>query len=516
MKLTKEIKISIIRTPFVFPLNHISSITAVPDIGTAYINGCLRSAGYNSRIIDAAGEAINDIYQIDNSELLIRGLPADEIILQIPRDVDMIGVQSMHSNRWIYDAHIIKLIIKHFPNVKIFVGGEHASACSEFILKEIPRIDACIIGEGEETVLELVNAFSKNECIENINGLAFINSDEVVCFTKRRERTMDLLNIPRPSWEGVPIEKYLGNLCGVNSKAKRSITMIATRGCPFSCTFCTAPGMWESTWYARTPEDVIDEIKSYIKLYKIEHIDFVDLTIAINPKWMENFCKLLIDEKLGITWAIPIGTRTESLNFKLLNLMKESGLTRVLYSAESGSEATLDRIKKELNIKHFNQVVKESSKLGIIVKVALIFGFPGQTMVEVLSSFWVINKLVFLGVNDIVCLSFVPYPKTELYDQLNVKYDYSSFDRNIRLNNDIPSMKSWSNSFGDKTLRFIIVFLTLYFYLLQGIVRPLRVVIGLYRVFVLRKPHTNIESIVFELFKFPNLKQREKVSIKSI
>jgi anaerobic magnesium-protoporphyrin IX monomethyl ester cyclase len=491
-------KIVIIRTPFVHPIKHLSSITAVPDIGTAYINGTLIANGYDSSIIDATGEGIGRRMKLKGTNLAIGGITAAEIVAKIPNDVDYIGMQSMHSNRWIYDGFILSKIIEKFPNVKIFMGGEHVSACADKILKQIPQVTACVIGEGEETVLELLKKFDENAPIDNVEGIAFSKNNEVV-FTPRRKRKMSLGDIPVPSWKGVPIANYLAHNCGVNSLSRKSIPMLATRGCPYSCTFCTVPSMWESKWVPRPAQDVIDEIKSYIKDFGVNHIDFVDLTIVVNKQWMNKFCDLLIGERLDLTWAIPIGTRTENIDLALLRKMKRSGLSRVLYSAESGDEQTLNRIKKSLDINHFNEIVKQTSNLGIVVKIALIFGFPGQSIKEVFGTYLLVNKLVWLGASDIVCLSFIPYPKTELFDQLGIDYDYTSVDNNIRLNNDIPNMKSWSEYFGDTTLKFFVIFFTLYFYALQGIFRPHRVVAGFYRVFFKKKPLTNFESIIFNL-----------------
>lgn len=489
--------IIIIRTPFVFPTKHLTSITAVPDIGTAYINGTLNANGYNSSIIDAVGEGIGKKYQIDGTRLSIGGITAEEIIKRIPKDTDYIGMQSMHSNRWIYDSTIIKSILENFPHVKLFLGGEHVSACAEEILKQFPKISACVIGEGEETVLELLKAFDENKPINDIAGISYVNKKNEIIHNSRRKRKVSVDEIPPPNWRGVPIKKYMDNNCGINSLSRSSLPIMATRGCPYSCTFCTVPNMWDSKWFARHPLSVVEEIKNYVKEFGVEHFDFVDLTIVIDAKWMGEFCDALIKENLGITWAIPIGTRTEKLNKELLTKMKQSGLSRVLYSAESGSKETLKRIKKRLKLPHFEKVVYETSKLGICVKIALIFGFPGQSLKEVLDTFKLINKLAFLGANDIVCLSFVPYPKTELQRQLNLQYDFMSTDNNIRLNNDIPTMKSWSEHFGDKTLRAIVVLFTMYFYALQVIIRPKRLILGFYRVFIQKLPLTNLESLIY-------------------
>lgn len=504
-------KAVIIRTPFIHPLKHLSSISAVPDIGTAYINGTLRTLGYDSKIIDATGEGIGRRIHLLGTDLAIGGIPADEIIAKIEDDIDIFGLQSMHSNRWIYDSYILKKLYARFPNATVFLGGEHASACFDKILKQFPQITAVVIGEGEETVIELVEAIENKRPFDHIAGLAFIKNAQLVV-TPRRKRRADLADLPRPNWTGVPIQKYLDNNCGVNSLSRKAITMVATRGCPHTCTFCTVPNMWDAKWFARPAADVIDEIKFNMLYLGVNHIDFVDLTLVINKKWMHEFCDLLIKENLDLTWAIPIGTRTESLDLALLKKMKASGLSRVLYSAESGDDQTLNRIKKKLNITHFNQIVRQTAKLDIAVKVALIFGFPGQKLKEVWGTFLLLNKLAWLGVNDIVCLAFVPYPKTELFDQLGIDYDYNSLDNNIRLNNDIPNMKSWSEHFGDNALKFFVVSFTLYFYALQGLLRPQRVIAGVFRVFIKKTPLTNFESLVFNfLTKRKQTLETEKV-----
>jgi radical SAM superfamily enzyme YgiQ (UPF0313 family) len=400
----------------------------------------------------------------------------------------------------VYDQIIVQAVLESFPDVPIIMGGEHVSATYEKILRQFPQITCCVVGEGEETVLEVVDAILNEKSFQKIKGIAYLDNGALK-ENDRRVRRKVLDDLARPNWGGVPIQKYLDNNCGINSLSRKSITMVATRGCPHTCTFCTVPNMWDSKWFARPVEDVVDEIKTYVACFGVNHIDFVDLTIVVSKKWMSDFCDELIKENLDLTWAIPIGTRTEKIDKELLQKMKLSGLTRVLYSAESGSEETLVRIQKRLNVTNFEKVVYETAQLGITVKVAFIFGFPGQTKKEIYDSFKLLNRIAYLGAHDIVCLSFIPYPKTQLFDELGIDYDYSDPSKTIRLNNDIPRMKSWSDNLTDKQLKLVVVSFTLYFYTIQYLFRPVRIVKTIWRLFLLRKPLTNFESILFNFFK---------------
>ena len=497
-------KVIIIRTPLVYPKKHVTSITAVPDIGTAYISAAIKSAGYHCSIIDAPGEGIETYTQL-GSNLIINGITADQIIKKIPHDIDYIGVQSMHSNRWIYDSVIIKAIHENFPKAKIFLGGEHVTATYHDILTIFPFIDACVLGEGEESVVELLNSFDSTMELKEILGIAFINDGNIIS-NNRRTRNSLLDDLSVPLWDGVPLKSYINRRCGVNSLAKKSIVMLATRGCPFSCTFCTCSNMWDSRWFSRTPKLIIDEMEYYKSNYGIEHIDFIDLTFVINKKWVHNFCDLLIERDLNLTWALPIGTRVESIDSSLLLKMKQAGLTRVLYSAESGSNSTLKKVRKELELSHFINIVKETKKVKICIKIALIFGFPSQNWKDVWETFKLMINLCFIGIDDIVCLSFVPYPGTELFDELKVQYNYNSYDNNIRLNNDVGNMKSWSEHISSRSLKIIVYFTMSSFYILQFIIRPHRFIYLIKRVFVEKKPLTNLESMIANFIKRKTIK----------
>ncbi len=237
------------------------------------------------------------------------------------------------------------------------------------------EVDICALGEGEDTLVDVLTTLENGDSLESVKGVAYLDSNKKVIVTDKRNRINQLENIPWPNWDTVPLDKYFNINQGINSNYKKAMIMLATRGCPHACGFCTNDIMWNSKWIARDASDVVNEIKHYVTEYGVDNIDFVDLTIVVNREWMFKFCELLINENLGITWTIPVGTRTEGIDYSLLKVVKQSGLIRLMYVAESGSRSTLNRIEKCLVINNFNKVVKETIKLKIDVKINYIFGF---------------------------------------------------------------------------------------------------------------------------------------------
>ncbi|MBY0552890.1 B12-binding domain-containing radical SAM protein [bacterium] len=510
---TTSPNVVLIRTPVIQPRHHLSSLRAVPSVGLAYIKAALVRKNYNVSVIDAAGEALFRYRAIENTNLTVNGLNATEIVNMIPNDASIVGVSVMHANEWIYDSFIIKKIHALKPHIKIFIGGENATASAKKILEELPFISAIVLGEGDHIAPIVVDRLHQNRTLEDVSGIAYVNTENQVIFTERKppETSPDMFR--EPDWSGFPMEKYFQAKTSISSHNEKSITMLATRGCPHTCTFCTVPNMWNSKWNSRTPRNVVDEMIFYRDQYGIEHIDFVDLTFALSKAWTKEFCEILITEKVNLRWSLPIGTRVESLDYEILTLLKTAGCVRILFSPESGSSLTLLRIKKKLNISKMEQVIRDSVDLGLIIKLATIFGFPGQTKKEAFKTIFFIWKAALIGVRDVVCLSFIPYPGTELYNNL---VDEGRFDpkvQPVRLNNDITSMVSWSSDIPSWSMQYLCFFGMASFYSLQFLFRPHRLVELFKNVFIIKRPQTNLESLIYCFFFRITIKHEESESL---
>src|SRR5262249_16451764 len=149
-----------------------------------------------------------------------------------------IGVSVMFSQQWPHVAAILRAVRAAFPRVPIFVGGEHVTATWQYILEICPEVTLCVLGEGEETAVDIGAWIAGQGSLADIPGVAF-RRDGLPHSNGPRHRIHDVDQIPRPAWHLFPLENYLSKGFGHGVNIGRSMPMLATRGCPYQCTFCS-------------------------------------------------------------------------------------------------------------------------------------------------------------------------------------------------------------------------------------------------------------------------------------
>jgi len=471
----RKSKILIVRPQNLVPAFNLISIKT-PPIGAAYIASSLRGAGYTVSLLDALGENIDNHFKW-GKDCLVFGLNFEDYISYIPDDIDVIAFSLGFSFEWPLYREVINLTKKSHPNAFIIAGGEHATAAPEFTLRET-GIHACILGEGEETILDLMRAFEMGvKDFSLVNGIAFIDKDDNFVVTKKRERIRALDEILRPAWDLMPIEEYLSRGYGHGTERGRSMPILASRGCPYQCTFCSNPLMWTTRWNIRSPEDVIDEIENGIKNYQVDNFDFYDLTAIVKKDWIVTFCKLLISKKINITWQLPSGTRSEAIDAEVAKLLYQSGCRNLSYAPESGSERMLKLIKKKIKLDRMLKSISQVKKEGLILKVNIIIGFPQETYYDIFLTTIFSLRMAWAGVYDYSVFTFSPYPGTELFDYLKnkgvVKLDDEFFD-SLRSYGDFTKTFSFCEIISSNNLKKIRVVMTALFYLVSFIRFPYR------------------------------------------
>jgi anaerobic magnesium-protoporphyrin IX monomethyl ester cyclase len=410
------VHIALIRPPAVSSL-HAYSVAIVPPLGPAYIAAALESAGHHVTVIDALGEAPLARHPSAHPRLVAHGLTIAEIVARIPADVQGVGISVMFSQQWPHVAAIVRAVHATFPLVPIFVGGEHATATWQHLLEKCPEVTLCVLGEGEETAVDIAAWIAGDGSLADIPGIAYRRDGRPHC-TAHRRRVRDIDQIPRPAWNLFPLENYLANGYGHGVNRGRSLPMLATRGCPYQCTFCSSPEMWTTRYYVRSVSSVADEIGDYVERYRISNIDFEDLTMFINQDWILAFCAELERRGLHITYQLPSGTRSEALDAKVLGALSRSGCRNLTYAPESGSPKVLTGIKKKARPERVLESMRIAKKLGVNIKANLMIGFPDETRRDLLQTIRFGLRAAWIGVDDIPLFPFSPYPGTDLYEEL--------------------------------------------------------------------------------------------------
>lgn len=413
----RAMKFVLIRPQMIMPI-HVITVQTSPSIGLAYLAASVREAGHKVSVIDAVGEGLensNSVEGVPNIRCL--GLPILDILERIPVDVDVIGIGCTFSMEWVNTRELMKQIRARFPFVKIVAGGEHISACIDYVFEDCKALDLDIIGEGEETLVDLLNTLSTGGDLSTVKGLVY-QLDGKVCKNPRRARVRDVDSFPEPAWDLFPLRNYIdaGDMIGVNMG--RSMPMLASRGCPYECAFCSNPNMWGRLWKARDPELLLAEMKRWIKEYNVTNFDFYDLTAILKKDWIITMANLIIESGLKITWQLPVGTRSEVLDEDVVGLLYESGCRHLTYAPESGSEYMLKQIKKKINKKAMLHSIRVAYKAGIKTKAHLLVAFPDESFKHVMQSYGFAIRLAFVGLHDLAFSPFSPYPGSELSEKL--------------------------------------------------------------------------------------------------
>ena len=467
-------KITLIRPPCIVSVGSVSGGLLTPPIALAYLAGSIRNSGHEVCIIDAIGLDPEKRTHLENKLYLV-GISFSKILNSIPEDTDLIGFSGMFSSEWTALRPLVNMIGEKFKNKYFIAGGEHFTSVPELCLEQCKDLDAIALGEGEETIVEIANAIDSNSSWINIAGLVVRDNNKFIK-TEKRKRLTKLDEIPKPAWDLTPINNYLDLHINFGVDRGRTMPMIASRGCPFQCTFCSSPSMWGTTWVARDVKLVADEIEEYIEKYNINAVDFYDLTAIVKKSWIIEFSKELISRKLNITWQLPSGTRSEAVDDEVTPLLYESGCRNMVYSPESGSEKILMAIKKKVKLERMSKSFKSSIKAGINIKINLMIGFPNETHKDVWLTLWYIIKMSFIGVHDLSLGVCAPYPGSEIYNDLvkkgKIKHNEEYWKKLAYV--DISFTKSYCENISSRSLLFYNWLGFFLFYVSNYIFRPTR------------------------------------------
>ncbi|MEM3585227.1 MAG: radical SAM protein [Nitrososphaeria archaeon] len=358
-----------------------------PPLSLAYLSAYLRAKGYKAGILDMNLELFQNASPEDKKWWHVDAYPYwvnkklfPQLIKRFEKEVDkyveaiisteisLIGFTTHFANRP-FAIEVARKIKQKNPNKIIIFGGPGTFTRhdrEEYVPKGI--CDIFVVGEGEETLYEIVRAFRNGESLKNIPGTVVFDGktySELI----PRPYIKNLDEIPFPTFEEFNLSRY--------PLDKEALPLLFSRGCISRCKFCND---WSlvGPFRMRSGDNMFQEVKYHVEHNKVNQFYFDDLLLNGNTKSLERFCDLVIASGIKINWS-GSAIALKSMTYELLLKMRKAGCNALTYGIESGSNNVLKKMGKLFTVEEAERVIRDTYRAGIGVVINIIVGFPGET-----------------------------------------------------------------------------------------------------------------------------------------
>lgn len=358
-------------------------------LGLGYITAVLERQ-HDIKVIDVRAERLN------NDSL-------KKSISEVSPEIVGITSDTLTFQRAIEIAEIVKQVDQ---KIIVVIGGAHSNVLPAYPLK-YDCFDISVYGEGERTVVELWDRIEKREPYEAIKGIAFRGRDGIT-INPRRELIENLDELPFPARHLFPMNKYSRE----GSLYVSPVYPIGTsRGCPFSCAFCSNNVVFGRKYRFRSSESVVNEIELLINEYNAKGIYFREDLFTVNEKRVMALCDEIRKRGLDFDWECE--SRVNTINEEMLTAMKESGCKLIWFGVESGSQRILDDLNKQITLSQIREAYRLCQRVGIKAGASFMIGVPGETIDDVQNTIALAEELKpeFAWFNI-----FTGYPTSPLYE----------------------------------------------------------------------------------------------------
>jgi anaerobic magnesium-protoporphyrin IX monomethyl ester cyclase len=367
----------------------IDRLVRLPPLGLAAVGGSLRPAGHDVRLIDAA---VEPHWESRLGETLSAWRP------------QAVGISA--STAVATQAHDLAARVKAAdPRIVTIVGGVHATLFPAEVLRE-PSVDVVVHGEGERTAVELLAALSRSEPLHGIAGLAFRDASGPR-INRQQPPVSNLDDLPPPAYDLLPMGLY-----STPFAAPGLVTsMVTSRGCPYSCTFCDASVVHGRKYRCHSAERVASEIRRLVRDFGVREVLFKDSEFTLDRRRVEAFCDLMTrDGPSPVTWTCS--SRVSNVDGPLLRGMAAAGCRVIQFGIESADQSVLRALKKEITLDHVRNAFRWARAAGIETVANLMVGTPGETRASIEETRRLVHEI---RPNHLNVQVLVPYPGTELH-----------------------------------------------------------------------------------------------------
>jgi len=363
----------------------------IPGMGVLILAAVARERGYDVHLVDAKAHAT----------------PIEEVASQIADlQPDYLGLSATTIS--VTNAARIAARVKALrPGVVTILGGAHVSAIPERTLRAFPSIDFGVVGEGEVSLFELLDRLESTAPVAGVPGLAY-RDDDTVLANPRAPYIEDLDALPMPAWDLLPDfpHRFQPSLFGYPRSPVA--TLITSRGCPFSCTFCDRSTSGRKG-RMHSVESVVALCRELVDR-GTRHIMFLDDLFTVRKDRVIDICNAFIAEGFDFSWSC--NSHPNLLDLDTMRLMKRAGCWQVAYGIESGSQRILNVVKHEVKLPKMRETLRMTRQAGIRARGFMMLGHPTEG-IDSLRETEKFLRTVELDLCQIT--KFTPYPGTPSY-----------------------------------------------------------------------------------------------------
>ncbi len=372
--------------------------TGDPPLGIAYVAAYLRDNGVQVRILDTTFRG--------SWEYVRRSIRNE--------NPDIVGIYS--TTTMLRDALNVAGIAKVEGTPLVVLGGPHPSVSPDQTLED-RNVDAVVVGEGEYSFLRIVQEF-REKGVSGLRGIpnVYVKTGDTIQGSGKRYFIENLDTVPFPARDLLDMESYIRNWFQMDavSSGLRGTSVFTMRYCPYNCTFCqpAVREMFGNRMRRRSPRNIIEELKHLKEKYNIEAFQIYDDTFLLDWKHVDDFCTMMIDEKLDLIWScharanlIPGG--------RLIRKMRRAGLRMVGIGIESGTQRILDIYRKGITPEQADKAIRTFKSHGIMVRGLFILGAQTETLSEIKKT---ISFAVDSSLDEAVFSILCPFPGTYLHE----------------------------------------------------------------------------------------------------
>jgi len=400
-----------------------SESMVVPPLGIAYLAAVIRRAGYRVAIKDASAEQMS-------WERLVTFLKKER--------PDILGLSSMSPT---IDV-ALKAVNVARPFVStIIMGGPHVSVWGQEIFRQCPELDLGVVGEGEETMVELMAALAAGRSpagVPGVIGKSFVGPS--------RPLISDLDTIPFPARDLLPLDRYHYPF----SKTRRITTLFTSRGCPFECIFCDK-SIFGTRWRARSAQNILAEIDELVERFNIPSMIIYDDLFTLDDERTRDICEGILSRGYKLDWKCE--SRVNLVNSNTLKLMKRAGCTMIAYGVESGNQVGLDYLNKKITIEQIKRAFAHTHEAGIATMAYFILGIPVESYEDELHT---INFAKELNPDYVQFSVLSPFYGTKLHQEAVDKEWYREIHARNPMDKDLKKPVVMSPQWNAENLQRIL------------------------------------------------------------